>query len=885
MGPWNHRNSEPALGKDPPPPEGACAEAQSAVVLPSVRKGLCNQRMRWVQDIVIAKLLGAAVVLPEAVITRQACHFRSTCYTAYEHTVPFEEVFDVASTTRLLMAQDICVLSLSAAAERFRRLSRRKLVSQFAFPLSTTELLSKSPIIKNAIAGRMWAVADNTTCCTVVVPSSPPAIGLLQSVNRAFLPALPIQFAARKVLHQFSTQAREERGVPIVIHWRAEEDMVKSQHALDPEAFVSGAVTSLAQAYGSATYGTDVGPISLLVLGGASSSQLQNIWATLRRQGQRQGLKLHSLRLHSKESLQPRTDWSASFGGHDDVVGLVDLEIARQANVFIGSPFSSFSVVAAAIRRMRNTTTIMVPADVTDRLAAIFALQFPYTQEQEDTEDPCTELSKLHLFRSRWRCPKSGLARPQRRPKSGLARPQRLPESGLARPQRPQCEALAGSALHVEPPVDAPSRLGFTCTHAIVTAVYGGYDSLPVYSEIFRSSLASMELRRGFRTCWFAFTDQEFIDSVVLNDTISRAESAAKAEQSEQRPWFQVPPWQIVVLPTPTGWGEWDSNVIRSRLPKMLAHCVLRHAIKMLYVDAKVKLSRPENLWAMMELEGSLNISVNHNMTAPAAWVSPMHPVRRTVRDELICLYMSGKVTQSAFAQLRAYEAEGFPSTVAASMGGPGLSEGEWHTRDLRSPEAAAIGEAWFAEYWRWRRHSLRDQMSLDYVIWHLGLLPSQTIGTDRQGFAHVDARWLVRLVSSPPDKNKCNWKCYLLKNPDILSDILDAISKRGGNWLEKAKRHFKQHGQKEGRDCTCLGLRVPPDVALFGRVSHVKSRNNTATEDAFKEQLFSLNQFDSDDRWALLNANDHQWCHYPAFGLRNLETLVNLSRLLSHDP
>ena len=878
MGPWNHRNSEPALGKDPPPPEGACAEAQSAVVLPSVRKGLCNQRMRWVQDIVIAKLLGAAVVLPEAVITRQACHFRSTCYTAYEHTVPFEEVFDVASTTRLLMAQDICVLSLSAAAERFHRRSRRNLVSQkwVNFPLATAELLSKSPIIKNAIAGRMWAVADNTTCCTVVVPSSPPAIGLLQSVNRAFLPALPIQFAARKVLQQFFTQAREERGVPIVIHWRAEEDMVKSQHALDPEAFVSGAVTSLAQAYGSATYGTDVGPISLLVLGGASSSQLQNIWATLRRQGQRQGLKLHSLRLHSKESLQPRTDWSASFGGHDDVVGLVDLEIARQANVFIGSPFSSFSVVAAAIRRMRNLTTIMIPADVTDRLAAIFALQFPYTQEQEDTEDPCTELSKLHLFRSRWRCPKSRLARPQRRP-----------ESGLARPQRPQCEALAGSALHVEPPVDAPSRLGFTCTHAIVTALYGGYDSLPVYSEIFRSRLAFMELRRGFRTCWFAFTDQEFIDNLVLNDTISRAESAAKAEQSEQRPWFQVPPWQIVVLPTPTGWGEWDSNVIRSRLPKMLAHCVLRFAIKMLYVDAKIVLSRPESLWAMMELRGSLNISVNHNMTAPAAWVSPMHPVRRTVRDELICLYMSGIVTQSAFAQLRAYEAEGFPSTVAASMGGPGLSEGEWHARDLRLPEAAAIGEAWFAEYWRWRRHNLLDQISLDYVIWHLGLLPSQTIGRDRHGFAHVDAMWLV---GSQQGKNKCNWKCYLLKYPDVLIDTLKAKSIWGGNWLERAKHHFKQHGQKEGRDCTCSGAPLSArfevaGVPLFHRVSHAKSRNNTATENAFKEQLFSLNQFHSDDRRSLLNLDGHLWCHYPAFGLRNLETLVNLSRLLSHDP
>ena len=38
----------------------ACSAAKSAVLIPAVRKGLCNQRVRMVQDVMIAHLFGAA---------------------------------------------------------------------------------------------------------------------------------------------------------------------------------------------------------------------------------------------------------------------------------------------------------------------------------------------------------------------------------------------------------------------------------------------------------------------------------------------------------------------------------------------------------------------------------------------------------------------------------------------------------------------------------------------------------------------------------------------------------------------------------------------------------------------------------------------------------
>ena len=54
----------------------ACPAAKSAVVIPAVRKGLCNQRVRMVQDILLAHLFGAAAGIKSATLPRtlrQAC--------------------------------------------------------------------------------------------------------------------------------------------------------------------------------------------------------------------------------------------------------------------------------------------------------------------------------------------------------------------------------------------------------------------------------------------------------------------------------------------------------------------------------------------------------------------------------------------------------------------------------------------------------------------------------------------------------------------------------------------------------------------------------------------------------------------------------------------
>ena len=51
----------------------ACPAAKSAVVIPAVRKGLCNQRVRMVQDILLAHLFGAAAGIKSPTLIRAPC--------------------------------------------------------------------------------------------------------------------------------------------------------------------------------------------------------------------------------------------------------------------------------------------------------------------------------------------------------------------------------------------------------------------------------------------------------------------------------------------------------------------------------------------------------------------------------------------------------------------------------------------------------------------------------------------------------------------------------------------------------------------------------------------------------------------------------------------
>jgi hypothetical protein len=402
----------------------------------------------------------------------------------------------------------------------------------------------------------------------------------------------------------------------------------------------------------------------------------------------------------------------------------------------------------------------------------------------------------------------------------------------MERPRHPQCESL-GAALRVSPPVDAPSRLGFKCTHSVVTALYGGYDTLIRYPRSFRKELVVQEKERGIRTCWFAFTDAASLVSDLSVQEVKMAEAAHNATSSHDQRWIRAGLWHLVILPEAQLTASLpEHNKLRSRLPKMMAHCVLGYSSKMIYLDAKVSLKRPASIWRMLPPPAS-------------AWVSPLHPIRSSVRDELVCLYLSGIVTERAFEQLRAYHAVGFPSNLTAQAGGPGLSEGEWHARDLVAADSTAIGNAWFTEWWRWGQHNLRDQISFNYVIWRLGLLPPH-VETDSPATAHTGSAVQV----PEPVRGFTHFLGYIEQpRPPCCSPAWH-------RWASaRANRSFISHQ------------------------GHTVARTSLTIEDTFTAE-----------HWGQLPPKKiedlkqgHRWCDYVSFGLDNAGLLSNLSSLMQN--
>ena len=118
----------------------ATSNYSGVVRIPAVRKGLNNQRMRIIQDIVIARMLGMAVELPKIVRTRMDCGYREGCYKNYDNFVPFENVFNYAEIVKRLKELDICVVESS---------------------LNFTEI----PVVAGEGTCCVWCVSAARACC------------------------------------------------------------------------------------------------------------------------------------------------------------------------------------------------------------------------------------------------------------------------------------------------------------------------------------------------------------------------------------------------------------------------------------------------------------------------------------------------------------------------------------------------------------------------------------------------------------------------------------------------------------------------------------------------------------------------------------------------
>ena len=181
-----------------------CGAGVSGVVrIPAVRKGLNNQRMRIVQDAVIAALLGAAVELPSFLRTRRRCGYRAGCYQDYEGTVPFDAVYDRERVVEGLRRAGVCVVDT-------RSEGRAPELAGALWPTTASQLGPGGDVARRYdLRGGVWSLGGEEDCCTKLVVDTRRSLDLLTSVNAAFSSARRMRRARGLTAPRGGDRARE----------------------------------------------------------------------------------------------------------------------------------------------------------------------------------------------------------------------------------------------------------------------------------------------------------------------------------------------------------------------------------------------------------------------------------------------------------------------------------------------------------------------------------------------------------------------------------------------------------------------------------------------------------------------------------------------------
>lgn len=193
----------------------------------------------------------------------------------------------------------------------------------------------------------------------------------------------------------------------------------------------------------------------------------------------------------------------------------------------------------------------------------------------------------------------------------------------------------------------------------VYTACFGGYDVIrPLRAEGATGSAAE----------FIMFTDQEHVDAAG---------------------------WHVVTVPADIG----DDPRRAARLFKTLPHRIMPAADVWIWHDANVQLLvTPEALVESWLGDGDLAV--------------PRHPSRNCAYDEANACRRKHKGDPNVIvAQMKAYEAEGFPRFA-------GLAETRVVIR--RNTETVALfNEIWWSQI---EQYSERDQLSFNYALWKSSL-------------------------------------------------------------------------------------------------------------------------------------------------------------------
>lgn len=800
-----------------------CGSGVSGVVrIPAVRKGLNNQRMRIVQDAVIASLLGAAVELPSVLRTRRRCGYKARCYQDYGGTVPFDAVYDRERVVEGLRRAGICVVDT-------RGEGRAPELAGAPWPATASRLVPGGDVARRYdLRGGVWSLGGEEDCCTKLVVDTRWSLELLTSVNAAFSSARRIRRAAHEVSRNLEkATGRAGEHAAVALHWRADEDFVRSAHGLDPRAYAKAVCGALA---GVARGRSQMKTLDVFVLGDADRARIRQIDADLRRHW-----SCPRLRLHAKTTLGTEDAALASGpDGGDDVKGQVDFELGLRAAAFVGTPFSSFSVLIALARRAEGRASLMLDVDVEDQLGRIFALTFPHDPMRRTDaalSSLCRDVIAAHAAFG------AGLAcLPPPAPGTSLATHSfgHCTDCGHLMPS--VCldldEADARHAAFVASKgMEAVASRGYrriSCARVVQVVKERGVHRDPATGEIYvvedvtdtGELVASLKAKlgdvgegarngecaaglpfasldppldapaaAGGRRCTLAVVTALFgaIDALERLRTLQPKHARLLAFENRLGAascWLALVdyaaarriaamhgarrchsvdhgPWRVVRVPKAL--QSFATAGQNARVPKMLAHRFVPHARYLLYFDAKLHPQRLEWTWRLLN---------DQLLDRGAAWTSPRHPARGTPHEEARCVHLLGLASDAALSQLRAYDAAGLPRNAP-------LAEGEWHLRDLSRNESAALGCAWFDEYRRWDHR--RDQLAFPYAAWTLR-------GPDEQAAATPSAVFLADADAGAQFAHIARSRKYERSRKN--SAFCDLASKRRGDEVMAYIRH-----------------------------------------------------------------------------------------------
>ena len=259
------------------------------------------------------------------------------------------------------------------------------------------------------------------------------------------------------------------------------------------------------------------------------------------------------------------------------------------------------------------------------------------------------------------------------------------------------CPQLAPRFLF-DPPLDRGCHL------VVATVAFGKRETVGGLDLAEVEELKEAERSQHVKSCFFAFVDDEAALATLTNGTQQQPPQPQPQphQQEEGGAGYRLVPcggWTLVVLSKRM--LPFEDHNRNSRIPKLLMHMAFSHATYAMYVDAKLRFRKGKlaSLWRFVSNYFTPEEPIIANEPAPIpVWVSPKHHKRASAYEEARCVVSLGLVpADAAQRQMDAYAAAGFPK--GTGPGTPGLIEGEWHLRDLRSADQARIRPAQWASH------------------------------------------------------------------------------------------------------------------------------------------------------------------------------------------